>query len=363
VSRIAHYLESWLDISAGFVATQITHSRHDGVIISRDGWANLEAFDLRPRHSLHVVRQRTPERLKAIVLRYQLGALLATTHADVVHVHFGYAARDVVSVTRHRPYVLSLHGHDVTGLLTQQPSHYRTVAPAVDAVIVPSTFLAERAIEAGFSAERLHVIAGGVDTEFFAAAPPAPGPPVVGFVGRLVAKKGIDTLCEAWPSIAAAVPEARLRLVGDGPMRDLVPVDPERVRHEAADPRRRREQVRDLLQAATVVVTPSHTAPDGDSESLLLVNLEAGAVGRPVVSTRHGGIPEFVSDGATGLLVPPADPTALADAVVRLLHDADLAATLGSAAIDHVKQWDVRRTTARVDALYDEVLRERRGRK
>jgi glycosyltransferase involved in cell wall biosynthesis len=363
VSRVAHYLESWLDISAGFVATQITHSRHDGVIISRDGWKNLEAFDLRPRHSLHAVRHHTPERLKATVLRYQLGALLATTHADVVHVHFGYAARDVVPVTRHRPYVLSLHGHDITGLLAQEPDHYRAVIPAVDAVVVPSAFLADRAVDAGFSADRLQVIAGGVDTEFFAPAPLPPGPPVVGFVGRLVAKKGIDTLCAAWPSIAAAAPDARLQVVGEGPMRHLIPADPERVRHENPDPRRRREQVRDLIRGATVVVTPSHTGPDGDSESLLLVNLEAGAVGRPVVSTRHGGVPEFVSNGTTGLLVPPADPTALADAVVRLLRDAGLAAALGAAAIDHVKQWDVRRTTARVDALYDEVLRERRGRK
>jgi glycosyltransferase involved in cell wall biosynthesis len=278
-------------------------------------------------------------------------------------VHFGYAASDVIPVTRHRPYVLSLHGHDVTGLLADQPDRYRKVVGAVDAVVVPSAFLADRAVEAGFATDRLHVIAGGVDTGFFTLEPPPAGPPVVGFVGRLVEKKGIDTLSEAWPSIAAAVPDARLRLIGEGPLRRLIPADPERVRHETPDPRRRREQVRDLLREASVVVTPSHSGPGGDSESLLLVNLEAGAVGRPVVSTHHGGIPEFVADGTTGLLVPPADPTALAEAVVRLLRDPGLAASLGSAAADHVKQWDVRQTIARVDALYDEVLRDRRGRK
>jgi glycosyltransferase involved in cell wall biosynthesis len=362
VSRIAHYVERWLDISAGFVAEHISRSRHDSVIISRDGWLNLDAFDLRPRHSLHAVRRRTPERLKATVLRYQLTTVLGASHAEVVHVHFGYAVNDAIAVTRRRPLVLSLHGHDVTGLLAGDPDRYRTAARHVDALIVPSQFLAAAASKAGFAIDRIHVIPSGVDTEFFTPTSTPPGPPVVTFVGRLVDKKGIDTLMAAWPAIAAAVPGSRLHILGDGPLRRLVP-DDARIRHELPDPRHRRAQVRDLIRQATVVVTPSHTGPDGDSESLLLVNLEAAASGRPVVSTRHGGIPEYVADGSTGLLVPPSDPAAFADAVVRVLRDPDLATSLGSEGVAHVRQWDVRQCIARVDDIYDELLREARGRK
>lgn len=357
---VAHYVERWLDISAGFVATHVEQSRYDGVVISREGWRNLEAFDHRPRHSLHAIRRITPDRFGPLVLRAQLAAILAARDVDLVHVHFGYAAADVVAATRGRPYVLSLHGHDVTGLLNGDPDRYRSFTDAVDAVVVPSRYLADAAIGAGFASEQLRVIPSGVDTEFFTPAPLPDGPPVVGYVGRLVAKKGIDTLMAAWPSIADAAPGARLRMLGDGPLRHLVPTDDQRISLARPDPARRREQVRDLIQQATVVVTPSHPGPDGDSESLLLVNLEAAASGRPVVSTRHGGIPEFVDDGTTGLLVEPGDTAGLSAAVLRLLHDRALAQSLATAAAANVHRWDSRRCTERVDDLYDELLRTRR---
>jgi colanic acid/amylovoran biosynthesis glycosyltransferase len=361
VTAVAHYLERWLDISAGFVAMHVDHSRYDGVVISRDGWRNLEAFDYRPRHSLHGIRRITPDRIKPLVLRAHLATILAARRVDLVHVHFGYAAADVLAATRRRPYVLSLHGHDVTGLLSGDPDRYRSFSDAVDAVVVPSRYLAAAAIDAGFTSEQIRVIPSGVDTEFFTPAPLPDGPPVIGYVGRLVEKKGIDTLMAAWPAIAAAAPNARLQMLGDGPLQQLVPTDDERISLAGPDPTRRGEQVRDLIRQATVVVTPSHPGSDGDSESLLLVNLEAAASGRPVVSTRHGGIPEYVDDGTTGLLVQPGDPAALSAAVIRLLHDRRLAQSLATAATANVQRWDSHRCAARVDDLYDELLRARRG--
>jgi colanic acid/amylovoran biosynthesis glycosyltransferase len=357
MTTVAHYVERWLDLSAGFVAAHVEHSRHDGVVISRDGWTNLDAFDYHPRRSLAGVRRRTPARLKAPVLRRQLAVLIAAERARLVHVHFGYAANDAVAVTRRRPFVLSLHGHDVTGLLRDDPDRYRRrVAAAVDAVIVPSRFLADAAERAGFAAETIRVMPSGVDTQFFTPTPLPDGPPVIAFVGRFVAKKGIDTLLAAWPAIATAVPDVRLELLGAGPLRSLLPTDDQRLRVLDPDPARRRDQVRELMQRAAVVVTPSHTADDGDSESLLLVNLEAGACGRPVVSTRHGGIPEYVANERSGLLVPEAYPAGFAEAVIRVLRDRALAERLAAAAVEHVAQWDVRACTATVDDLYDELL-------
>lgn len=364
MATVAHYLERWLEVSAGFVAAHVEHSRHRAVVIARDGWVMPLAYDHRPRYSLAAVRGRAPERLKAPVLHGQLAALLAARRVDVVHVHFGYPAADVLPATRRRPYVLSLHGHDVTGLLSAEPHRYRRVSGAVDAVVVPSRFLAERATAAGFEPERIRVIPSGVDLDFFTATP-APAEPVVGFVGRLVPKKGIDTLMSAWPSVVQAVPDARLVVLGDGPCRHLLPADDSTISVRRPDAARGPAQAGEVIRESAVVVTPSHPGPDGDSESLLLVNLEAAACARPVVSTVHGGIPEYVTSGRTGLLVPPADPAALAAELVRLLRDRDLAQRLGATARVEVAQWDVRRCTARVDDLYDELLarRDRAGRK
>ena len=113
---------------------------------------------------------------------------------------------------------------------------------------------------------------------------------------------------------------------------------------------------RELVQRATVVVTPSRTAPDGDSESLLLVNLEAGASGRPVVSTQHGGIPEYVNDGDSGLLVPEGDAGALATAIIRVLRDSALATRLAAGGVEQARVWDVNACASRMDDLYDELL-------
>jgi glycosyltransferase involved in cell wall biosynthesis len=359
VTAVAHYLERWLEISAGFVAAHLAASRHRGVVVARDGWLNLEAFPHEPRYSLDGTRSRTPDVIKKTVLRIHLEKILRDERAELVHVHFGYAANDVLRATEDRPYVLSLHGHDVTGLVRDEPDRYLPVTHRVDATIVPSQFLADAAVTAGFDPIRIHVIPSGVDTSFFTPTPIPNGPPTVAFVGRFVEKKGIRTLLAAWPAIAAASPNARLELIGDGPLVGLVPTDDPMITHLPPDATRRREQVRDLIARSTVVVTPSQTGPDGDSESLLLVNLEAAASGRPVVSTWHGGIPEYVVDGDTGLLVEPGDAASFADAVVRVLADRSLAVLLGGNGADHARQWDTAACTARVDDLYEELLRGR----
>ncbi|HWB66814.1 MAG TPA: glycosyltransferase [Mycobacteriales bacterium] len=356
MTTVAHYVERWLDLSAGFVAGHVARSRHRAVVISRDGWLNLDAFPHRPRHSLHLLRNAAPERFKPAVLHAQLRLLLAAHRADVVHVHFGYAAADVPPVLAGRPFVLSLHGHDVTGLLRADPHRYDRVVGDVSAVVVPSRFLAEAAVAAGFPESVIRVIPSGVDTAFFRPSPLPSGPPIVGFAGRLVEKKGIDVLLAAWPQVVATVPDAQLRILGDGPLADAIPTDDPRIERVLPDASRRGEQVRDLLQSAHVVVTPSRTAADGDGESLLLVNLETAATGRPVVSTRHGGIAEYVDDGRTGLLVNEGDSDAVAAAITRLLTEPSLAAALAAAGPAQAARWEAAACSARVDALYDELL-------
>jgi glycosyltransferase involved in cell wall biosynthesis len=286
----------------------------------------------------------------------QLASLLAAYRIDLVHAHFGHQVNDLIGMIGDRPLLLSLHGHDVTGLLHKQPQHYDRVIGAVDAVTVPSQFLARSAVAAGFAEELIRVVPSGVDTSFFTPTPLPDGPPTVAFVGRLVAKKGVDILLQAWPKVRAEVPDASLHILGEGPMESLAEAAPESVVWHRPEVRRRHEQVREHIARATVVVTPSRTGPDGDSESLLLVNLEAAASGRPVVSTQHGGIPEYVVDGESGLLVPEADPGALAAAIIRVLRDRSLAERLATGGVEQAKRWDVNTCAAQMDDLYDELL-------
>jgi glycosyltransferase involved in cell wall biosynthesis len=175
-----------------------------------------------------------------------------------------------------------------------------------------------------------------MDLAAFTARPVTalPEAPRALFVGVLERYKAFDVLAEAWRSVAEQVPEATLRVVGRGalaPLAERLVADlPGRVEWTPAVSA---DGVAAALDAATVLVLPSR------SEGMGRVVVEAGLRGRGVVGSRVGGIPDVVRDGETGLLVPPEDPRALADALVRVLTDRALAERLGAAARAAAEEW------------------------
>jgi glycosyltransferase involved in cell wall biosynthesis len=159
-------------------------------------------------------------------------------------------------------------------------------------------------------------------------------------------------LADAWRRAAPRVPDATLHLVGRGALRDvpraLVDDLPAQTRwtESLSTP-----EVARALDESTVLVLPSR------SEGLGRVVIEAFCRGRGVVGSRVGGIPDIVEEGATGLLVPPEDIDALADALVRILSDGALAERLGGAAHEAVQPWlaTPQEYARRIRGLVDEV--------
>jgi glycosyltransferase involved in cell wall biosynthesis len=148
--------------------------------------------------------------------------------------------------------------------------------------------------------------------------------PVVGVVGRLETQKGHVHLLEAWPAVVTAHPDARLLIVGEGSLREVL-AERARALH-ATDSvifTGFRSDVPRVLDAIDVLALPSL------HEGMPLTAIEAAAAGRPVVATAVDGTPEVVRDGETGALVPPADPPALARALLALLDDPAAVARMG----------------------------------
>lgn len=174
------------------------------------------------------------------------------------------------------------------------------------------------------------------DLDAFAAPPRSPVPTTQSmvFVGALEAYKNIDVLAMAWREIVRTAPQATLAIVGSGSRQavvDALVADlPASVRHA---PLLAPAEVAATMDAARALVLPSW--PEG----LGRVVLEAFARGRTVVATNAGGIRDIVTDGHDGLLVPPADVSALVAAIVRLLEDHDLAVRLGAAAHETYASW------------------------
>jgi glycosyltransferase involved in cell wall biosynthesis len=183
---------------------------------------------------------------------------------------------------------------------------------------------------------------------FLGPIAPLPTTPRALFVGVLEHYKGIEELAEAWRIVAAGLPGATLHLVGRGSRREvverLVADLPDRTEWTEALPT---EGVARALDAATTLVLPSR------SEGMGRVLVEAFCRGRPAVATRVGGILDLVRDRENGLLVPPQEPKALADALYDVLADTGLADRLGAGARATADAWlaTPEEYTARLEAL------------
>jgi glycogen(starch) synthase len=187
--------------------------------------------------------------------------------------------------------------------------------------------------------------------------PPTPPPmdrPLITCIGRVVEDKGFDLAIRAMPRIVEFRPDARLTIAGDGPARgaleslaaDLGVADA--VFFAGWIPP---ERIPVLIEESTLVVVPSRW-----EEAFGLVALEAARGMRPVVATRVGGLPEVVADGETGIVVPPEDPDAIANAVLTLLGDPATAETMGGAAAERARRnFGFERYVDEYETLYDQL--------
>jgi glycosyltransferase involved in cell wall biosynthesis len=252
----------------------------------------------------------------------------AARRAELVHAHWLLTA--AVARFGGKPFVVTLHGSGSAGrfsdeeLARRRPRLVRALLRPAARVICVSETLAEAVRAAGLDAV---VVPNGVRIPDEVAAPAEPAE--VLYVGRLSPEKNIDTLLEA-------VADLNLVVAGDGPLRDRVPDA------LGAVPR---AEVERLLERASVLVAPC------EREGFGLAAAEAMAFGRPVVAAAGGALLDLVTDGETGVLVPPRDAPALRAAVERLLVDPELRERLGRAGRDAARErfgWDgvIERTLA-----------------
>jgi glycosyltransferase involved in cell wall biosynthesis len=258
-----------------------------------------------------------------------------------------------------------LHAHDVD---QNYPWYQQAVDRLLRRTAVRTLAVSEAVREAcvrnrGIPPGTVVVLPNAVDLEDFSPRPreaaegaavrlgvPADAP-VVGVVARLRKEKGIDTLLDAMPRVLEACPAAWLVLVGDGPQRGALEAQARRLgvagRVVFAG---YQERVPEVMAAFAVKVLPSPVEPFGN------VILEAMAMGKPVVASDAGGAREILEQGRTGLLVPPSDPAALADAIVGLLRDPAARRRIGAAALEASRAYGLDAYVERLSAIYEEVL-------
>jgi len=287
---------------------------------------------------------------------------------DVIHAHHAFARMPLsaISIARELGVRSVLTTHTVSFMpdyeyLWKTVSYsyplYRMMISKADEIIAVSE--SARMFISYFTDVPVIVIPNGVDTYKFRNIDKRMARELLGFgdepfflyVGRLVSKKGLFTLLLAFKSVLKEVPEAKLRIAGKGKLKTVLSsfakalgIDKNveflgYVQDNLLNP---------LFSSADVFVLPS-----AFGESFGIVILEAMASGTPVIGTKVGGIEEILSNG-NGVLVPPSDPSALANAMISLINDADLQRKIVRRALESVREkYDWRCVAKKVMSVYE----------
>ena len=315
--------------------------------------------------------------LKALV------ALLAAGPPAIIHCHMfraevlgARAALALGELGHVRPYLIAtVHSSRLRN--GQDRELLRLLTPTVDRLVAVSRAIVVKLHAEGRDTTPIELVYNGVDLSRYdhqEACCTLPeeyglpeGSPLVGVVARLEPEKGHATLLEAWPRVLQQEPRARLLIVGEGSRREALEHQARLlgllgedcsgdrcVGSRGARPNAkvvftgRRDDVPEVTAALDVAVLPSYREAQG------LVILEAMALSRPVVATDVGGIPEMIDHGRTGLLVPPRDAVALADAISDLLLDHPRADMIARAGHDMVHdRFCIERMVADLQDIYD----------
>ena len=380
--RVTVFRKDILPVSETFIPAQVEACRH--WVPTLMGFQRVPGLDPRQldqvilydavRLSERVALKRDQFLPYANVPGRRVLTALKRTRPELVHAHFGYDAVLVADATRRLgvPLVVTLHGTDVLrdwrawasgrdGFFFRfYPAKIKRLFadPNVHFIAV-SEVLREAAIRNGAPEERTRVIYTGIRPErFFRIERHPPRQPSVLFIGRLVEFKGCEYLVRALAEAKTRVPNVRLIVAGDGPLRaklealaSTLNVDAEFLGSVAP------AQIERLMGQTSIFCLPSITDRDGGFEAFGMVMLEAQAAGVPLITSAAAGR-EAVIQGETGFVVPPANIPALAAVLADLLEaPTERLAAMGDAGRIHIaRQFDVATCVQELEGYYDDIV-------
>ncbi|WP_417566827.1 glycosyltransferase [Marinobacter sp.] len=286
-----------------------------------------------------------------------LKRFLVSNEIDAVLAEYGPTAVSVMEACKEAgvPLIAQFHGYDAyrESLLAEFDSEYRQLFRSAAAVVGVSIHMCEQLANLGAPADKLFHNACGAEVPLEAPETSAKEQvPTFLMVGRLVEKKAPFVSILAFAELVKTVPDARLEVIGDGPLKSpcvqlakALSVD-NRITFSGAKPH---DYVLKAMARVSGFVQHSVRAPDGDMEGTPVGVLEAMGMGLPVVATRHGGICDIIDEGETGLLVDEYDASAMVAALVQVATKPDFALQMGEKARARVLQnWTSEKSVGRL---------------
>jgi glycosyltransferase involved in cell wall biosynthesis len=342
---VAFYCATFLKPEMFHIYRQITALRRLTPIVIAQKHENAERFpfakiDIVAKPTTHFWRRfwfrqicNKPWQISAHELR-EITSVLNREQAKLLHIFFGHIAVHLLPVIRawSKPSVVSFHGADVL-VDMEKPAYRRATREMLDVVtraFVRSASLKRAVVELGCDETKIDIVRTGIPLQEFLFCErefPQNGEWRFLQASRLVQKKGIVTTLHAFTAFLRHYPRATLTIAGEGPMlaelkelmRKLKIADRLSLPGFVAP-----EKLREIYYASHIFLHPSETGSDGNQEGIPNSMLEAMATGLPVFATQHGGIPEAIENGVSGILVPERDYEALSHALLKSVEDRPL---------------------------------------
>ena len=371
---IACYCATFLKPEMLHIYRQITGLKRCASVVIAQKRENSERYPFEPVHLVpkprtHVLRRFWFRRLRDQPWQIsdaelsELLSVLSETRARLLHIYFGHIAVHLLPLIRawKNPSIVSFHGADVM-VDMNKPAYREATLQMLDAVtlvLVRSESLRRAVVDLGCDPQKVEIQRTGIPLEEFPfrdRALPKNGEWRFVQAGRLIEKKGLPVTLRAFSTFLKQHPNAMLTIAGEGPLLSEL----QKCAGELGVADRvsftgfvSQEQLREIYYRSHIFVHPSQTGRDGNQEGIPNSMLEAMATGLPVFASEHGGIPEAIENGVSGVLVPERDDEALARALLKALQNADLLSRIARAGAQAVRRnFDLSTQAQRLEEIY-----------
>ncbi|NHN30199.1 glycosyltransferase [Paenibacillus agricola] len=358
MKKIAFVRTRYLPPSETFIYEELKNIKSFKPIVFARKKMNLKRFPF-PRI------KKLPRGLGAIARAFKKRKI------KLIHARFGNAGVRLMNVKRRLriPMLTSFHGFDLPTKRNRRKSYHRRLPMLFrkgDKFTVPSHHMKRKLIRWGCPRRKIKIMYSGINLKrfFYTERAPKINANVIISVGRLHKKKGFHYLIRAFKKVHNQYPSSRLIIVGEGKQRrelkrlisSLKLKKHVRLRGLVAH-----SQMAALLRKADIFCLPSVTTIEGNQEGIPNAIKEAMATGLPIVSTRHGGIPELVTNGQQGLLVRERDVKGLARKLKQLVGNPSLRKKMGRKGSSKiVRNFNSAKQVRKLESIYRQLIRKGR---
>jgi len=333
-------------------------------------FADLQILPKPRTHALRRLWQKQILRRPITIYRSEARRILAAlrrARAEVLHIYFGHIGVHLLPLLEicPLPVIVSFHGADA-GVDLDQPTHLAPTRRMLDRatlLLARSESLAARLVALGADPAKIRLHRAGIplaEISFVQRGAPADRAWRCVQACRLIAKKGLTTALRAFAEFRRAFPDSTFTIAGEGPqlaeLRALAAALGV-AGHVHFTGFLAQEKLRALYAESHIFLHPSELGADGDQEGVPNAMLEAMASGLPVVATPHGGIPEAIEQGVSGLLTAERDSAALAQSLLSLAGDPARYAPMSAAARARVvAMFDLEAQARTLEGIYREAI-------